>query len=190
MTTQEVANQLVAFCRAGRNIEAVEMLLSPDVVSVEAMGDETMPAVMNGRDAVRGKNEWWVNNHKVHAARVKGPYPNGDRFAVIFDFEVTPAVGPMAGKRMRMEEVAVYTVADGKVAREEFYYDMSGASMDGEPAKPARKPAAKKKAKAKAKAQAKKTAPKVKAKKAAPKAKGKAKAAKPKAKGKAKARKR
>ncbi len=183
MTPQEVANQLVALCRAGRNIEAVEMLLSPDVVSVEATGDETMPAVMNGRDAVRGKNEWWVNNHKVHSARVKGPYPNGDRFAVIYDFEVTPAVGPMAGKRMRMEEVAVYTVADGKVAREEFYYDMSGASMDGEPAKPARKPAAKKK-------RAKKVAPKVKAKKAAPKAKAKAKAARPKAKAKAKARKR
>ncbi len=184
MTPQEVANQLVAFCRAGRNLEAVEMLLSPDVVSVEATGDEAMPAVMNGRDAVRGKNEWWVNNHKVHSARVKGPYPNGDRFAVIYDFEVTPAVGPMAGKRMRMEEVAVYTVADGKVVREEFYYDMSGASMDGEPAKPAGKPAAKKKAKARAK----KAAPKVKARKAAPKAK--AKAAKPKAKAKAKARKR
>ena len=185
MTTQEVANQLVALCRAGRNIEAVEMLLSPDVVSVEAMGDETMPAVMNGRDAIRGKNEWWVNNHKVHSSRVKGPYPNGDRFAVIFDFEVTPAVGPMAGKRMRMEEVAVYTVADGKVAREEFFYDMTGASMDGEPAKPARKPAAKKKAKTKAKTKAKKAAPK--AKKAAPKAKAKAR---PKAKAKAKARKR
>ena len=178
MTPQEVANQLVALCRAGRNLEAVEMLLSPDVVSVEATGDETMPAVMNGRDAVRGKNEWWVNNHKVHSARVKGPYPNGDRFAVIYDFEVTPAVGPMAGKRMRMEEVAVYTVADGKVAREEFYYDMSGASMDGEPAKPARKPASNKQAKARAK----KAAPKVKAKKTAPKAKAKAKAAKPKAK--------
>ena len=188
MNTQEVANQLVALCRAGRNIEAVEMLLSPDVVSVEATGDETMPAVMNGRDAVRGKNEWWVKNHKVHSARVKGPYPNGDRFAVIFDFEVTPAVGPMAGKRMRMEEVAVYTVADGKVTREEFYYDMSGASLDGEPAKPAPKPAARKKTKAKAKAQ--KTAPKVKAKKAAPKPRGKAKAAKPKAKAKAKTRKR
>lgn len=187
MTPQEVANQLVALCRAGRNIEAVETLLSPDVVSVEAMGDETMPAVMNGRDAIRGKNEWWINNHKVHSARVKGPYPNGERFAVIFDFDVTPTAGPMAGRRMRMEEVAIYTVADGKVTREEFYYDMSGASMDGEPAKPARKPAARKK---KAKAGAKKAAPKVKAKKAAPKAKAKAKAARPKAKTKTKARRR
>ena len=126
MTTKEVADQLVALCRAGRNIEAVETLLSEGVVSVEARGDETMPAEMSGRATVRGKNEWWINNHKIHSASVKGPYPNRDRFAVIYDFVVTPVTGPMAGKRMRMEEVALYTVADGKVTREEFFYDMSG----------------------------------------------------------------
>ena len=43
MTTQEIAAQLVALCRAGRNIEAVDALLSDNVVSVEARGDETMP---------------------------------------------------------------------------------------------------------------------------------------------------
>jgi ketosteroid isomerase-like protein len=174
MTTQEIANQLVALCRAGKNLEAVETLLSADVQSIEAAGDQAMPAVMNGRDAVRGKNQWWLDNHKVHSARVKGPYPNGDRFAVIFDFEVTPAVGPMAGRRMRMEEIAVYTVAEGKVAREEFFYDMSGASVNGEAGKPARKSNAKGRPKAKAKKAAGKARPKAKAKKAAPKPKGKA----------------
>lgn len=181
MTTQEIANQLVALCRAGKNVEAVDTLLGANVVSIEAVGDETMPAVMNGRDAIRGKNEWWLNNHKVHSARVKGPYPNGDRFAVIFDFEVTPAVGPMAGQRMRMEEIAVYSVADGKIAREEFFYDMSGASMDGEPSKAPTKKTAKKKTAAKAKAKAKKPAAKPKAKTKAV-AKTKAKASKPKVK--------
>lgn len=169
MNTQEIANQLVALCRAGRNIEAVDTLLSADVQSIEAMGDETMPAVMNGRDAIRGKNQWWFDNHKIHSAKTKGPYPNGDRFAVIFDFDVTPAAGPMAGKRMRMEEVAVYTVTDGKIVREEFFYDMSGASMDGAPAKPATKKA-KAKAKAKPRSKPRKPAAKAKSKKAAPKA--------------------
>ena len=139
MTTKEVADRLVALCRAGRNVEAVETLLSPAVVSVEAIGHQTMPAVMTGREAVRGKNEWWVANHKIHRTSVQGPYPNGDRFAVIFDFEVTPKVGATAGKRMRMQEVALYTVADGAVVREEFFYDMSGG---GEPT--AAKPRAKK----------------------------------------------
>ena len=163
MTTKELADQLVALCRAGRNIEAVETLLSENVVSVEARGDETMPAETSGRDVIRGKNEWWINNHKIHSAVVKGPYPNGERFAVIYDFVVTPVAGPMAGKKMRMEEVALYTVADGKVVREEFFYDMSGGGALPE------KPKTKKKAQKASKKQAstKKAAKKKAAKKPA-----------------------
>jgi ketosteroid isomerase-like protein len=127
-TAKEVADQLVALCRAGKNIDAIEKLFSAGAVSVEAQGDETMPAVMTGRPAIRGKNEWWFQNHTVHSANVKGPFPNGERFAAIYDFEVTANAGPMAGQRMRMEEVALYTVADGKIVREEFFYDMAGAS--------------------------------------------------------------
>ncbi|HEY6547384.1 MAG TPA: nuclear transport factor 2 family protein [Vicinamibacteria bacterium] len=127
-TAKEVADQLVALCQKGKNIEAVEKLFSADAVSVEAMGDETMPAVMTGRAAIRGKNEWWFQNHSVHSASLRGPFPNGERFAAIYDFEVTAKAGPMAGQRMRMEEVALYTVADGKIVREEFFYDMAGAS--------------------------------------------------------------
>ncbi|HXY40000.1 MAG TPA: nuclear transport factor 2 family protein, partial [Vicinamibacteria bacterium] len=67
-------------------------------------------------------SEWWTSNNEVHEAKVKGPFPNGDRFAVIFDYEITPKAGPYAGKRTRMEEVGVYTVEDGKIVREEFYY--------------------------------------------------------------------
>jgi ketosteroid isomerase-like protein len=186
MTTKEVADQLVALCRAGKNLEAVETLFSPEVVSVEARGDETMPAVMTGRDAVRGKNQWWIENHEVHSANVKGPFPNGDRFSVIFNFVVSPKVGPMAGKKLRMEEVALYTVSDGKISREEFFYDMSGGGEvvdEPRPRKKAGKPAAKKtKVKAKPKPKPKPKA-KSKAKAKTRKAKGKAKASRAKARG-------
>ena len=148
MTTKEIADQLVALCRAGRNIEAVETLLSADVVSVEAIGSATMPPVMTGRDVIRSKNEWWLQNHQVHTAMVKGPFTNGERFTVIYDFVVTPKVGLMAGKRMRMEEIALYTVTDGKISREEFFYNISGAGSEP----PARKRAKKKVAKARTKA--------------------------------------
>jgi hypothetical protein len=194
MTTQEIANQLVALCRAGKNIEAVETLLSDDVVSVEATGNEAMPAVMSGKAAIRGKNEWWVNNHTIHNAQVKGPYPNGERFAVFYDFTVTPLAGEGAGKKMRMQEVALYTVTDGKVSREEFFYDMTGGGdpVEDEPAtKPQARKAAKKAAKKTVKKAAKKAAPKPKAKAKSVKAKAKPKSkAKAKAKPKAKARRR
>jgi ketosteroid isomerase-like protein len=148
LTTKEVAQQLVSLCRAGRNMDAINSLFSEGAVTVEAQGDETMPAVMTGIEAIRGKNQWWFENHTVHAASLKGPFPNGDRFAVIFDFEVTAKAGPMAGKRMRMEEVGLYTVENGRVTREEFFYDMEGASnLPVSPGTAPAKSAAKKKAK-------------------------------------------
>jgi hypothetical protein len=79
---------------------------------------------MDGRAAVRRKNEWWLANHEVPAASAAGPSPTGDRFAVIFDSEVTPKVGPQAGKRTRMKELAPYTNENGKIAREEFFYSI------------------------------------------------------------------
>ena len=121
---KEIGEKLVGLCREGRNMEALETLSSPDIVSVEAMGNPQMPAVMEGMKAVKGKGEWWEANHEIHRAEAKGPFPNGDRFAVIFNYEVTPKQGPMAGQRMAMEEVALYTVKDGKIVREEFFYTM------------------------------------------------------------------
>jgi hypothetical protein len=124
-TTQEVGDKLVQLCRAGKSVEAVLTLYSGDAVSVEAMSSPEMPAVTDGRDAIRGKNEWWYANNEVHSSDVRGPLPNGDKFAVIFAFEFTPKAGPWAGKRQKMEEVGLYTVKDGRIVREEFFYSMA-----------------------------------------------------------------
>ena len=35
--TPSVAEELVTLCRAGRNLEAIEQLYSPEIVSVESM---------------------------------------------------------------------------------------------------------------------------------------------------------
>ena len=124
MDTKQVGEKLVALCREGRNLDAVNTLYSPDIVSVEAMQNGPMPAEQRGIDAIRGKNQWWMDNHEVHAASTEGPYPNGDRFTVKYHYEVTPKTGPMSGKRMAMDEVALYTVANGKIVKEEFFYAM------------------------------------------------------------------
>ena len=122
--TMEVGKKLVELCKEGKFEEAVATLYSDDVVSVEAMSGPGMPAKMEGLDAVKKKGEWWVANHEVHSAEVEGPWPHGDRFIVRFKMDVTPKVGPMAGKRMTMDETGLYTVKDGKVAQEEFFYGM------------------------------------------------------------------
>ncbi len=124
MSVNEVGRELVDLCRQGRHKDALG-LYAPHAVSVEAAGSDTMPATMKGVEAIRGKGEWWTANHEVHKAQIKGPFPNGERFAVIFDYDFTPKTGPAAGKRTKMEEVGLYTVENGKIVREEFFYSMA-----------------------------------------------------------------
>lgn len=122
METKQVGEKLVTLCNKGQFLEAVESLYSKDIVSVEAMGSPEMPAEMRGIDKIKGKNQWWSENHDVHAMKAEGPYAHNDRFAVKFHFEVTPKFGSKKGKRTKMDEVAVYTVKNGKIVREEFFY--------------------------------------------------------------------
>ena len=122
MSAAEVGRKLCDYCREGRNLDAIEELYADDVVSVESFVPEgsDMPREMRGKDQIRGKNQWWIENHEVHDGSVEGPFPHGDdRFAAIFEYDVTQKE---SGERMQMREVAVYTVEDGQVTREEFYY--------------------------------------------------------------------
>ena len=89
---------------------------------MEAQTMPDMPATMKGLDAIRGKNRWWIENHELHGGDAKGPLVNGDRFAVLFRHDITPKIGPEKGKRSTMEEIGVYTVRDGKVVHEAFFY--------------------------------------------------------------------
>jgi hypothetical protein len=122
----QVARKLVELCKAGKNLDAVNMLYAPNVVSIEPQGDETMPARMEGLDAVRKKNQWWLDNHTIHSHEVLGPWPHGDRFIVLFRYDVTGTGGKMKGMRMKLEETGLYTVTNGKITKEEFFYAMPG----------------------------------------------------------------
>jgi hypothetical protein len=121
-TTAAVAEELVSFCKARDFTGAINNLYSPNIVSVESMGNETMPREMKGIDAIRGKNQWWADNHEVHSTVVDGPFIGEDKFAVYYNFDVT---FKPTGKRTPMEEMALYEVKDGKIVREQFFYRTS-----------------------------------------------------------------
>ena len=121
MSTQEVADKLVKLCSEGKLDEAMKTLYSPDIVSMEAGAPPGQSREAKGLAAVLAKGEWWVANHEVHSATVEGPLVAGSHFAVVFRFDVT--FKPQS-KRFKMEEVAVYKVADGKIVYEEFFYNM------------------------------------------------------------------
>jgi ketosteroid isomerase-like protein len=125
-TTLEVGKKLVELCKADKSLQAIEELYAPNIVSIEAAPMPNMPQRQEGIAAIRAKTEWWQNNHTVHSAEAMGPFPHDDRFIVHFKYEVTPKAGPMANKRFTMEEGALYTVKNGKITQEEFFYDMGG----------------------------------------------------------------
>ena len=124
-TVSEIANDLVNHCNKGEFAAVLDKHYSDDIVSIEPVSAPNMPARQEGIVAVRGKNEWWVANHEVHSASVDGPFVSEEQFAVRFNFEVT---FKPTGQRMKMTEMALYTVKDGKIVQEEFFYNMPGAS--------------------------------------------------------------
>jgi SnoaL-like domain len=122
-STASIAQELVTLCRAGRNLEAINKLYSPKIVSIEPVGSEELPAELTGIDAIRGKNEWWFANNEVHSSQAIGPFVGEGQFAVKYAFDVT---AKPSGQRFQMEEMALYTVKDGKIVREQFFYHVPG----------------------------------------------------------------
>ena len=115
----EVAKKYVELCKEGKNEECLNALFAKDAVSVEAAAPPGGERTVKGLEAIRGKSKWWAENHTVHKAEVFGPYPHDDRFAVRFFYDVT---NKPSGKRFTMDEVGLFTVVNGKIAREEFFY--------------------------------------------------------------------
>jgi ketosteroid isomerase-like protein len=123
MSTMSIAKKYVELNKAHKNQEILETLFSKDCVSVEAGAPPGGSAEAHGIKAIAEKGKQWMEAHEVHAHAVDGPWPNGDRFIVRFSYEVT---NKPSGKRFKMEEAALFTVANDKIVREEFFYSTEG----------------------------------------------------------------
>lgn len=119
--TLEVGKKLVDYCKSNQVLKAVQELYSEDIISQEAMESPGMPSQVKGLEAIKKKNKQWEDSMEVHSSQVDGPFPLGDRFAVHFKYDTTDK---KTNKRWQMEEVALYTVKNGKIIKEEFFYTM------------------------------------------------------------------
>jgi ketosteroid isomerase-like protein len=121
MSTMDLAQRYVALVKEQKNDECLRELFAPDAVSVEAGAPPGQDRTARGVEAIRAKSKWWTDNHTVHSAEVDGPYPHDDRFAVRFSYEVT---FKPENRRFKMNEIGLFTVKNGKIAKEEFFYSM------------------------------------------------------------------
>jgi len=119
MSLQSVAEKFVELCRQGKNFDVMETMYAPDIVSVEGDGKET-----KGKRPVIDKSKNWATVNTFHGETVRGPLFSGPtsgdgQFAVYFTLDVTRNA---TGKRLTLEEVALYTVKSDQITREQFYY--------------------------------------------------------------------
>ena len=125
-TTLEVATKFVNHYRTGDFLGAIDAFYAEDIVSVEASTPTPdSSAETCGIESVRERNVEWYGNHEINEFTVEGPWPHHDRFALKFAFVFSPKSGPMAGQRIEMSEIGVYTLnEEQKICREEFFYNM------------------------------------------------------------------
>lgn len=118
MTTQEVADRLSQLFKENKWNEAQEELFSDDAKSIEPPGSQGLETV-EGLEAIKKKGEDFNNAvEETHGGYVSEPLVAGRYIAVAMGMDVT-----MKGAgRMKMDEIALYEVKDGKIVKEQFFY--------------------------------------------------------------------
>ncbi len=122
METKEIAKKLVELCKQGDFEKPYRELYSPKIVSIENDG-KAEGAYVEGFAGIQKKGEWWEDNFEVHSTEVSDPLVADNWFSVRFIMDTTHKP---SGQRSKMSEIAVYEVKEGKIVKEQFFYDENG----------------------------------------------------------------
>lgn len=121
MTTQEVADKLVGYCKQGQFAEAIADLYGENIVSIEPDGAPTKE--VKGLEAVKQKTEQFNNMvEAMHGMEISGPLVADKFFTCAMKMDITFKGAP----RSTMEEICLYQVENGKIVREEFFFTPMG----------------------------------------------------------------
>jgi hypothetical protein len=110
----ELGKKFVAQFNADPSGDWVKGWWHKGVRSIE--GDGTLHV---GEKQIMAKWAWWSGQNQILGVSAEGPYLGATGFAVRYSMHVKDAA---SGNEMRMSEVAVYTIKNGKIVQEEFMY--------------------------------------------------------------------
>lgn len=118
MTTQEIAQRLAELCKQGEFEAAQKELFATDAVSIEPYATPEFEKETRGLDKIFEKGQKFMSmTETVHGVELSAPLIAGSSFALTLKMDMT-----MKGQdRMKMEELCVYEVKDGKIISEQFY---------------------------------------------------------------------
>ena len=121
MKTNQIAKQLVAYCRQGNWNEAYDKLYAEKIISIEPYSTPFFEKETIGLNAVREKADVFQNMiEKLNSLEVSDPLIAGNylTFTITID-----AIRKNIG-RVVSPEICVYTVANGLIIKEQFFYDL------------------------------------------------------------------
>jgi len=117
MTTVDVANRLVELCRKGDFETAQRELFSDEAVSIEPYSTPDFEKETHGLEGILEKGKKWGEMvEEAHGMDVSEPLLADSSFAVTMMMDVTMK----GGQRMKMTELCIYHVKDGKIVSEQF----------------------------------------------------------------------
>ena len=118
MTTQDVADRLYELLEEGKWEQAQDELFSQNAKSIEPPNSPGLVSV-EGLDNIKKKGQQFNEMvEEMHGGYTGKPIVAGNYVAVAMGMDAT-----MKGAgRMKMDEIAVYEVKDGKIVREQFFF--------------------------------------------------------------------
>jgi hypothetical protein len=117
MTTQEVADRFYELALQGNFDQIQAELYDENVKSIEPANSGWQN--VEGLDQVKDKAKQWHSMlEEMHGGYTNKPQVAGNFFTCTMGMDIT-----MKGQgRMKMDEVAVYEVRDGKIVLEQFFF--------------------------------------------------------------------
>lgn len=118
MTTEQISKRLIELCRKGDFETAQKELYATGATSTEPYETPAFAKETQGLDAILEKGYKFESLlDEMHSIEVSEPMIAGNSFAVVMTMDMT-----MKGKdRMKMPELCVYEIKDGKIVSETFY---------------------------------------------------------------------
>lgn len=119
MTTKEVATRYYELAQKGSNEEIIKELYSEKIVSVEPENASNVPLKVEGTEEYKEKEKIFFQMvEQFHGGFCKEPCISTFHFSCAMGMDVT-----IKGVRKVKEEIGVFEVRDGKIVREQFFYD-------------------------------------------------------------------
>lgn len=119
MTTQEIAARFDELAQTAQWSQIYEELYADDAESIEPGSGGGALQSVKGMDAIRRKGEEFNTQiEEFHSAYSTPSVVGGNHFSLAMGMEVT-----MKGAgRIKMDEICVYKVENGKIVKEQFFY--------------------------------------------------------------------